>query len=130
MTRFYVGATRAHIREAVRLGRRAGAAAFHPQYLPGGGRDTARDPAGRAAALLAADNEGRTDALLPPQWLSGEWADEPLPVAVARECGVTPARDPDGIAGEEVCDAYCAAADSAYRDAVLSYLRAVAQGGQ
>lgn len=126
----YRGATRAHIREAVRLGRKAGAAAFHPQYLPGGGRDTARDPAGRAAALLAADSEGRTDALLPPQWLSGEWADEPLPVAVARECGVDPARDPDGIAGQEACDAYCAAADSAYRDAVLSFLRAVAQGGQ
>ena len=128
MSRPYRGATRAHIREAVRLGRMAGSGAFDPQYLPGGGRDTARDPAGRARALLAADSDGYTDALMPPQWLSGEWADEPLPVAVARECGVAPALDPDGIAGQELCDAYCAAADSAYRDSVLSFLRGIAAG--
>lgn len=128
MPRPYRGATRAHIRAALRLGRAAGASAFDPQYLPGGGRDTERDAPGRARALLAADSDGYTDALLPPQWLSGEWADEPLPVAVARECGVSPALDPDGIAGEEVCDAYCAAADSAYRDAILSFLRGIAAG--
>ncbi len=126
----YAKATRAMLREANRRGRLKGEGAADVQYLPGGGRDTARDAVGRARAMLR-DYEGDSPEWShPPAWLSGEWADEPTCADVAEACGVDPDRDPDGTVAQEVCDAFVAAADAAFVGAILRHLRHVAGGAQ
>ena len=98
------------------------------QYMPGGGRDTARDAAGRARAMLL-DYEGDSPEWShPPAWLSAEWADEPTTRDVAEACGVDTDRDPDGTVAQEVCDAFVAAADAAWLGFILRHLRHVAKG--
>ena len=127
----YAKATRAMLREARRRGRLKGDGAADVQYLPGGGRDTARDAAGRARAMLARFDAAPGDEdVAPPAWLSGAWADEPTTRDVAEACGVDPDRDPDGTVAQEVCDAFVAAADAAWFGFILRHLRHVARGPQ
>lgn len=126
----YAKATRAMLAEARRRGILKGAACADVQYMPGGGRDTARDAAGRARAMLR-DYEGDSPEWShPPAWLAGEWADEPTTPDVADACGVDPDRDPDGTVAQEVCDAFVAAADDAWLGVILCHLRHVARGPQ
>lgn len=126
----YKAATRAMLREAKRRGKRKGAGAADVQYMPGGGRDTEGNAAERAFRALRAYDAGDVPtvrAMTPPDWLSGEWADEPSPRDIAEACGVDPERDPDGHVAQEVCDAFVQAADTAYLDTMLAHLRSVAE---
>ena len=127
----YAKATRAMLAEARRRGRLKGEGCADVQYLPGGGRDTARDAAGRARAMLR-DYEAAPgdETVCPPAWLAGEWADEPTTRDVAEACGVNTDRDPDGTVAQEVCDAFVAAADAAWLGFILRHLRHVARGQQ
>lgn len=121
-------------REALRIARRLGKAKGEGwadvQYLPGGGRDTAPDAAGRAAAMLKTIDEGGLCdvGIETPCWLSGEWADEPTVRDIAEACGIDEERDEDGETANECADAYIDAADQAFSDYILRHLRSVAQG--
>lgn len=124
----YANTPRALLREARRRGRLKGEGCADVQYMPGGGRDTARDAAGRARAMLLAFDDDSPEWSHPPAWLSGEWADEPTTRDVAEACGVDPDRDTDGTVAQEVCDAFVAAADAAWLGFILRHLRHVAKG--
>jgi hypothetical protein len=120
-------------REALRIARRngrsTGAGRADVQYLPGGGRDTAPRAAERAATMLRQWDDG--DPACPivcPDWLSGEWADDPTPATVAADCGVNEERDVDGMVAQECADAFVAAADDAFLATILRHLRHVAKG--
>lgn len=128
--KIYERATRAMLREARKLGKRKGEGAADVQYLPGGGRDTARDAAGRAVLALKEIDDDCPEWAVPPSWLSGEWADEPTVQDIAERCGVDPERDPDGEVASEVADAFVAAADAAWSDYLVRHLRNVAKGGR
>jgi hypothetical protein len=81
--------------------------------------------------LLAAYDNGdieACEALQPPNWLSGEWSDEPTPADIAERCGLDSERDRDGIVEQEIADAYVEAADTAYQRFILRHLRTVAKG--
>jgi len=120
--------TPAPIARARKLGAKKGAACVDCQYLPGGGRDTMRNPAVAAAALLAAWEDGDLEVSCfdPPDWLSGEWADEPTPRDVAADCGITERSS----YFDDVVAAYIEAADQAYIDGICAHLRHVAKGGE
>ena len=126
----YERTPRALLREAKRRGKLKGEGCADVQYFPGGGRDTDRDAKGRAAAMLKAYDDGDPAAEWShaPDWLSGEWADEPTPASVFEDCGGDPDRDPDGETAQEVADAYCEAASDAWISVILRHLRSVAQG--
>lgn len=126
----YKAATRAMLREAKRRGKLKGEGAADTQYMPGGGRDTEPNAAERAYKALRAYDAGdvpTVSAMTPPDWLSGEWADEPTPRDIAERCGVDPERDPDGSVADEVCAVFVQAADDAYTGAMLAHLRSVAE---
>lgn len=130
-TKPYEAAPVLALAKARKLGRQKGGACADTQYLPGGGCDTARDAAGRARALLAAYDDGDPavdETFQLPDWLSGEWADEPTPADIAEQCGIDPDRDTDGTVEQEIADAYVQAADTAYREIILRHLRSVAKG--
>lgn len=128
MVKPYTHATQAMLAEARKRGKRKGAGAADVQYLPGGGRDTARDAAGRARAMLKEYDEGYPEWAHPPDWLSGEWADEPTHADIAKYCGVDPDRDPDGNIAMEVCNTYVDEADYSYINYIVQHLRDVAGG--
>ncbi len=127
MRKDYECATNTMLTLARWYGKRHGYSAADTQYFPGGGRDTARDAAGRARAMLRDYDNDNPDWATPPDWLSGEWADNITCADVTHVCKVDSTRDPDGIAASEVCDAFIAAADAAYTNTILRHLRAVAQ---
>lgn len=114
--------TKKMLDKAKTLGGAKGKAAADVQYLPGGGRDTGQNSRARAIHMLIAYDTGFPEWATPPNWLSGEWADEPVPKTIAERVGYT--ADDDGI--DEIADAYCHAADEAYVDALLSHLKNVA----
>jgi hypothetical protein len=129
MVKPYQSTPRALLREARRRGKLKGEGAADTQYMPGGGRDTEGNAAERAWKALRAYDAGdvpTVSAMTPPDWLSGEWADEPTPRDVFEACGGDPDRDPDGETAQEVCDEFVRAADAAYVEYMLAHLRSVA----
>jgi hypothetical protein len=118
------------LREARKRGKRKGEGAADVQYMPGGGRDTEGNAPERAFRALKAYDAGdvpTSQAMTPPDWLSGEWADEWTPASLAEACGVDSERDPDGTVAQEQCDEFVRAADAAYVDFMLAHLRSVAE---
>lgn len=115
------------IQRAQALGRARGKASADCQYLPGGGRDTARDAAGRAASILRAYDDGDVGNLGEqiPSWLSGEWADDPTARDVLADLGI----DENDDRADDALSAYEEAATDAYLDVLLRHLRHVAKGG-
>jgi hypothetical protein len=130
MVKPYQSTPRALLREARRRGKLKGEGAADVQCMPGGGRDTEGNAAERAWKALRAYDAGDVPtvrAMTPPDWLSGEWADEPNPAGIFGACGGDPDRDPTGEISQEVCDEFVRAADAAYVDTIVRHLRSVAE---
>ena len=126
----YKTATAKMLAAARRLGKQIGEGAVDVQSMPGGGRDIQTNAAERAYKALRAYENGdvpTVEAMMPPDWLSGQWAGDLLPAGVMIRCGGNPDRDRDGMVQDELCDAFIVAADEAYVGYQLAHLRAVAE---
>lgn len=128
------GAFKAMLKAAYRAGKRYGESSADFQYLPGGGRDTMRNAAGRAAELLRAIDDGdpgACDGIVPTSPLSGEWADGLAPRDVADAVGFPyddePEADRDEAVEELAREWDCGFTDGAF-DAACKFLRNVAKG--
>lgn len=107
-----------------------GAACADTQYLPGGGRDTARDAAKRAARMLQQYDDGAPEWHdLVPAWLSGEWADEPTPETIRQDYGI-----PEGDEGDDILEQMCSLweehATHGWESAMVAHLRAVVDAAE